>query len=124
MSVPAEPAPAAAADKLVPLLKDPGAIAVVLSAQATDVGVNKATRRLFAAAPTPQAMLDLGDEAHQRVLLGHVDVVGLLDERDDLDRRERRLPAALVVERADPHQPVGAGLDAERAGDAVGVDHP
>ncbi len=34
--------------------------AVLLSAQATDVGVNKATRRLFPLAPTPQAMLDLG----------------------------------------------------------------
>ena len=35
-------------------------VAVVLSAQATDVGVNKATRRLFAAAPTPETMLALG----------------------------------------------------------------
>lgn len=35
-------------------------VAVVLSAQATDVGVNKATRRLFAVANTPQALLDLG----------------------------------------------------------------
>jgi endonuclease-3 len=34
--------------------------AVLLSAQATDVGVNKATRRLFALAPTPRKMLDLG----------------------------------------------------------------
>ena len=34
--------------------------AVQLSAQATDVGVNKATKRLFALAPTPQKMLDLG----------------------------------------------------------------
>jgi endonuclease-3 len=34
--------------------------AVLLSAQATDVSVNKATRTLFAQAPTPQAMLDLG----------------------------------------------------------------
>jgi len=34
--------------------------AVLLSAQATDKGVNKATRRLFAIAPTPQKMLDLG----------------------------------------------------------------
>jgi endonuclease-3 len=34
--------------------------AVVLSAQATDRGVNKATRRLFAIAPTPQKMLNLG----------------------------------------------------------------
>jgi len=35
-------------------------IAVVLSAQATDKSVNLATRALFAAAPTPQAMLELG----------------------------------------------------------------
>ena len=34
--------------------------AVLLSAQATDVSVNKATRTLFALAPTPQRMLDLG----------------------------------------------------------------
>lgn len=37
-------------------------VAVVLSAQATDVGVNKATKVLFADAPTPQAMLALGEE--------------------------------------------------------------
>jgi endonuclease-3 len=36
--------------------------AVLLSAQATDVSVNKATRSLFALAPTPQRMLDLGLE--------------------------------------------------------------
>lgn len=35
-------------------------IAVILSAQATDVSVNKATRGLFAAANSPQAMFDLG----------------------------------------------------------------
>ena len=37
-------------------------VAVLLSAQATDVGVNKATRRLFALAPTPIKMLTLGEE--------------------------------------------------------------
>ncbi len=37
-------------------------VAVVLSAQATDAGVNKATRRLFALADTPQAMAALGEE--------------------------------------------------------------
>lgn len=37
-------------------------VAVVLSAQATDAGVNKATRRLFADAPTPEAMVALGEE--------------------------------------------------------------
>ncbi len=37
-------------------------VAVVLSAQATDVGVNKATRPLFAVADTPHKMLELGEE--------------------------------------------------------------
>jgi endonuclease-3 len=37
-------------------------IAVILSAQATDVSVNKATRRLFAAADTPRALLALGED--------------------------------------------------------------
>ena len=36
--------------------------AVLLSAQATDVSVNKATRKLFAVANTPQKILDLGPE--------------------------------------------------------------
>ena len=38
-------------------------VAVVLSAQATDAGVNKATRALFKAADTPQKMLALGEDA-------------------------------------------------------------
>ena len=38
-------------------------VAVVLSAQATDAGVNKATRPLFAIADTPEKMLALGEEA-------------------------------------------------------------
>ncbi len=38
-------------------------VAVALSAQATDAGVNKATRPLFAVADTPQKMLALGLEA-------------------------------------------------------------
>ncbi|QDM14894.1 endonuclease III [Tardiphaga sp. vice352] len=37
-------------------------VAVVLSAQATDAGVNRATRALFAIADTPQKMLELGEE--------------------------------------------------------------
>ena len=37
-------------------------VAVVLSAQATDKGVNIATRKLFALAPSPEAMVDLGEE--------------------------------------------------------------
>ena len=38
-------------------------VAVALSAQSTDVGVNKATQSLFAVADTPQKMLDLGEDA-------------------------------------------------------------
>jgi endonuclease-3 len=37
-------------------------VAVVLSAQATDAGVNKATRPLFSAVDTPQKMIDLGED--------------------------------------------------------------
>ena len=48
-------------------------VAVVLSAQATDVGVNKATRGLFAAAPTPQAMVELGEEG----VATHIRTLGL-----------------------------------------------
>ncbi|WHZ11387.1 MAG: Endonuclease III [Burkholderiaceae bacterium] len=47
--------------------------AVLLSAQATDVGVNKATRRLFPAANTPQAILDLGLQG----LEGYIRTIGL-----------------------------------------------
>ena len=47
--------------------------AVLLSAQATDVGVNKATRKLFPVANTPQAILDLGLEG----LEGYIKTIGL-----------------------------------------------
>jgi endonuclease-3 len=43
-------------------------VAVVLSAQATDAGVNKATRGLFAEADSPQAMLALGEERVQEAI--------------------------------------------------------
>lgn len=48
-------------------------VAVALSAQSTDVGVNKATRKLFLIADTPQKMLDLGEEA----LTLHIKTIGL-----------------------------------------------
>ena len=48
-------------------------IAVILSAQATDVGVNKATARLFPAAPTPETMLALGEEG----LTEYIKTIGL-----------------------------------------------
>ncbi len=48
-------------------------IAVLLSAQATDVGVNKATAKLFPVANTPQAMLDLGLEG----IMEYTQTIGL-----------------------------------------------
>ncbi|MBI1907470.1 MAG: endonuclease III [Rhodocyclales bacterium] len=48
-------------------------VAVVLSAQATDVSVNRATRTLFAVAPTPQAMLTLGEAG----VADHIKSIGL-----------------------------------------------
>ena len=47
--------------------------AVLLSAQATDVSVNKATRRLFLVANTPQALIDLGEAA----VADHIKTIGL-----------------------------------------------
>ena len=48
-------------------------VAVALSAHATDIGVNKATRELFKIADTPQKMLDLGEEG----LIQHIKTIGL-----------------------------------------------
>ena len=48
-------------------------VAVILSAQASDVGVNKATARLFPVAPTPAAMAALGEEG----LAEHIKTIGL-----------------------------------------------
>lgn len=52
-------------------------IAVILSAQATDVSVNRATRGLFRAAATPQALLDLGLTG----LKEHIRTIGLYNTK-------------------------------------------
>jgi len=52
-------------------------VAVVLSAQATDVGVNKATRKLYPVANTPQAILDLGEEK----LKQYIATIGLFNSK-------------------------------------------
>ncbi len=52
-------------------------VAVALSAQSTDVGVNKATRRLFAKVTTPQQMVDLGEDA----LRDHIKTLGLFNTK-------------------------------------------
>ena len=48
-------------------------VAVILSAQATDIGVNKATTKLFPVAPTPEAMLALGEDG----LTEYIKTIGL-----------------------------------------------
>lgn len=52
-------------------------LAVALSAQATDVSVNKATRKLFPVANTPQAILDLGEEG----LKEYIKTIGLFNSK-------------------------------------------
>ena len=52
-------------------------ISVILSAQATDVGVNKATAKLYPVASTPQAILDLGVSG----LKGYIKTIGLYNAK-------------------------------------------
>ena len=52
-------------------------VAVILSAQATDRGVNRATRELFPVAPTPDAILALGEEG----LKDHIKTIGLFNSK-------------------------------------------
>jgi endonuclease-3 len=72
-------------------------VAVILSAQATDKGVNKATAGLFAAANTPQAILALGEDG----LKTHIRTIGLFNSKARnilktcqilLDRHEGEVP--------------------------------
>ena len=52
-------------------------VAVILSAQATDVGVNKATRKLFPVANTPEQILALGEEG----LKQYIRTIGLFNSK-------------------------------------------
>src|SRR3546814_19576781 len=77
-------------------------VAVVLSAQATDVGVNKATRKLFEAVKTPQQMADLGEAG----LKNHIRTIGLFNAKA---KNDIALPEILV---RDPGGQVPAARDA------------
>ena len=66
----ANPAPVSELDYVNPFTL---LVAVVLSAQATDKGVNKATGPLFKVADTPQKMLALGEEG----LISYIKTIGL-----------------------------------------------
>ncbi len=72
-------------------------VAVILSAQATDVGVNKATRKLFPVAHTPEEMLKLGVDG----LKDHIRTIGLYNSKAEniiktcrilIDRHGGRVP--------------------------------
>ena len=66
-------------------------VAVVLSAQATDVGVNRATKGLFAAAATPQAMVALGVDG----IAHHIRTIGLFNTKA---KNVHRLSEILIEE--------------------------
>ncbi len=66
-------------------------VAVVLSAQATDVGVNRATRRLFAAASTPAQMVALGVDG----ISHHIRTIGLFNTKA---RNVHRLSEVLIAD--------------------------
>jgi endonuclease-3 len=72
-------------------------VAVLLSAQATDVSVNKATRKLFLVANTPQKMLDLGLEG----LEAHIKTIGLYHSK----ARHLLASCHLLVEQYDGQVP-------------------
>ncbi len=73
-------------------------VAVVLSAQATDVGVNKATRRLFPVANTPQSLVAMGEDG----LKAYINTIGLYNAKAKniialshqlLERHDGKVPA-------------------------------
>jgi len=85
-------------------------IAVILSAQATDKSVNKATGHLFKAAPTPQKMLALGESR----LKEHIKTIGLFNTK----ARNIIKTCALLLERH--HGEVPEDRDALEALPGVG----
>lgn len=72
-------------------------VAVMLSAQATDAGVNKATRRLFPVANTPQAIQDLGEDGLKR----YIATIGLFNAK----ARHIIATCALLLEHHDGQVP-------------------
>jgi len=72
-------------------------VAVILSAQATDVGVNKATARLFPVASSPQAILDLGEAGLKR----YISSIGLYNSK----AKHIMGTCAILVREHDGHVP-------------------
>ena len=90
-------------------------VAVVLSAQATDVGVNKATRRLFPVANTPAAILALGEET----LKGYINTIGLYNAK----AANVIATGAQLLVTANPGCIMQIAQGVERAGGRIGTAH-
>ena len=75
-------------------------VAVVLSAQATDVGVNKATKRLFPVARTPATILALGEDGLKR----YIATIGLYNAK----AKNIIATSALLIERLARPRPVSS----------------
>jgi endonuclease-3 len=73
-------------------------VAVMLSAQATDVSVNKATKILFKKANTPQAILDLGEDG----LKPYIQTIGLYNTK----AKHILKTCALLIEKHDGQVPI------------------
>lgn len=100
-------------------------VAVVLSAQATDVGVNKATRALFAIADTPEKMVALGEETIRE----HIKTIGLyrnkarnvlLLSQELIDKHDSQVPASREALEALP----GVGRKTANVVLNIGFGHP
>ena len=95
-------------------------VAVVLSAQATDVGVNKATEKLFKIADTPQKMLALGEAG----LTEHIRTIGLYRNKAKnviaLSAQRAKAIASGSIDRAVTLKGIGATKGAREAIEAAG----
>ena len=80
-------------------------VAVALSAQATDAGVNKATRKLFAVADTPEKMLALGEDG----VTEHIKTIGLFRNKAKNVIKLSPHPGRGIW-RCGPQQPRGAAI--------------
>ena len=72
-------------------------VAVALSAQATDVGVNKATRALFREVETPEQMLALGEEGLKEHIEGAVEVAAAMGDLRVADQDAVRIENGSIV---------------------------
>ena len=106
-------------------------VAVALSAQATDVGVNRATEKLFQIADTPEKMLALGEEG----LIEHIKTIGLFRNKAKnvirlcqilIDTFGGQVPSSRAAELKTPARSWPAVPIARRASTAppISVIHP